>query len=625
MGNKKAAALNKRRKLGQFRRWKNPKSVRRNEADDVEANEESPSSSSYPASNSTCPSREIAFNDGFISGNFNDMKTTLLYCNNEYNQDCDIYLGTDDKIENLNEEIDPLCERVTVEADSFNGGCLWEKAEMGYQKKENKEKTDQLCEAIAAETDSFSEVKQAGFLRMRVDIVDHKKPGQEEMNSRCAAITAETDLFSEDHQRGLLSIREERIDHKNGSQEETVPLREAEAAETDSFFEGHQRGLLIVREEMLDHKNGSQEKTVPLCEADAAETDSFSVCNKRSFLRVRAKRVDCKNRLQKGIYQFCAPVASFRAERADHKNRTQEEMDSLDKTINAETDSLAKDQQLSFSFNEVTDISGNDLEYKQSGDANQPRTVFACRLYGTCRKVRTLPVTERSIYTCRICGMSFFGRSNLITHLRIHYDDESFEYNSCKKRYTEQLRRDVHAQLCIGNTFQCEICGKTFTDRSSLSYHLKTHTDQRTFKCEVCPKLFRCFKTRKEHSKIHMKDRVKSFGCQLCNKRYYSSTGLRHHMVVHTGDKKHQCLICNKRFGLRSQLTRHMVVHTCEQPFKCEVCTAPFSRKDNYVTHMRLHSGTKPFECQVCHKTFAQSAGLSMHKKMHRDKTYKGK
>ncbi|XP_065575752.1 zinc finger protein 260-like isoform X2 [Artemia franciscana] len=484
---------------------KYPKSIQRNEADDGKANEESPSSFSCPGSNSACPSREIESNDGFIYEKYNGLETTFLSCNNESNQDYDIYHGTD-KIENRNDEIGSLCERVKIEADSLDeghyGDFLWERVEMGDQKKENTENTDQLGEAIAAKTDPFSE-------------------GQH-----------------------------------------------------------------------------------------------------RRVLRVKAERVDHINRCPEGADK---PSEANAGEEADHKNGTQEEMDSLDKTINAETDSLAKDQQFSFSFNKVTDISGNDLEYKLSGADNQPRTDPASRLYGTCPKVGSLPSTEQSIYTCRKCDKSFFGRSNLITHLRTHYDDESFECNLCKKRYTEQRKLDVHAQRCIGNTFQCEICGKMFTKRSSLNYHLKTHTDQRTFKCEVCQKLFRCAKTLKKHSVVHMKDRVKSFGCQLCNKRYYSGTGLRTHMVVHTGDKKHQCFICNKRFGSRNELSRHMLVHKCEQPFKCEVCTAPFSRKDNYVTHMRLHSGTKPFECQVCHKTFAQSAGLSMHKKMHRDKTSKGK
>lgn len=38
--------------------------------------------------------------------------------------------------------------------------------------------------------------------------------------------------------------------------------------------------------------------------------------------------------------------------------------------------------------------------------------------------------------------------------------------------------------------FQCSVCGKRFTQKSSLNVHMRTHRAERTFQCTVCHRAF---------------------------------------------------------------------------------------------------------------------------------------
>ena len=63
-----------------------------------------------------------------------------------------------------------------------------------------------------------------------------------------------------------------------------------------------------------------------------------------------------------------------------------------------------------------------------------------------------------------------------------------------------------------------------------------------------------------QHQATH--SNVKSFECQVCNKKYYTKTSLHRHMKIHDDLKSHKCDFCFKNFPNKSQLKRHYRTHT---------------------------------------------------------------
>ena len=70
----------------------------------------------------------------------------------------------------------------------------------------------------------------------------------------------------------------------------------------------------------------------------------------------------------------------------------------------------------------------------------------------------------------------------------------------------------------------------------------------------------------------------KSFECQICYRKYSAKTSLKQHMRIHDDLKAHKCDVCLKVFPTKSQLKMHYRTHTGEKPFACQMCDKKFAR-----------------------------------------------
>lgn len=131
--------------------------------------------------------------------------------------------------------------------------------------------------------------------------------------------------------------------------------------------------------------------------------------------------------------------------------------------------------------------------------------------------------------------------------------------------------------------FQCDTCEETFDAYAKLIEHNKSHGKER-YQCPTCSRWFQKRYHMKNHEKIHQG--LKSYECQLCQKRYTSQTNLdRHVRVTHHNEKKHMCQECGKSFSQLAILRQHHAVHMTERNFECDVCHKAFKLKE----HLRLH------------------------------------
>ena len=91
-----------------------------------------------------------------------------------------------------------------------------------------------------------------------------------------------------------------------------------------------------------------------------------------------------------------------------------------------------------------------------------------------------------------------------------------------------------------------------------------SHTEDRPFRCPKCSKAFKTKSCLKLHSETHTTDPEKMVQCELCNKSVKRDV-LKHHMMIHTGEKPYLCKICKRSFNNTGTIDKHQ--KQCEKNF----------------------------------------------------------
>ncbi|XP_033610221.1 zinc finger protein 334 isoform X2 [Cryptotermes secundus] len=192
------------------------------------------------------------------------------------------------------------------------------------------------------------------------------------------------------------------------------------------------------------------------------------------------------------------------------------------------------------------------------------------------------------MYSCPACDKTFSTRSAIVRHYRTHTGERPFPCDFCNKTFASKTSVESHLlrqhNLNTESALACH-CGKLFVRRSSLEVHLMTHSKDKPFPCDVCGKKFSQKVTRNIH------------------------------LARHTGRYDHTCDICHKKFASRAKLNEHMHRHQSPR-FRCDECGRQFVRQDALHSHQRVHTGERPYQCPVCRKSFHTTSNLRLHEQV---------
>lgn len=145
--------------------------------------------------------------------------------------------------------------------------------------------------------------------------------------------------------------------------------------------------------------------------------------------------------------------------------------------------------------------------------------------------------------------------------------------------------------LNLKSRYECDECGKGFSQLRNYKYHLSIHKGTKEFAahCPECGKMFNDKGYLSSHLKIHRNR--KEYVCPHCPKSFNQRVAFNMHVRIHTGVKPHKCTECGKRFSRKMLLKQHLRTHSGEKPYVCGVCGKTFADRSNMTLHQRLHSG----------------------------------
>ncbi|XP_032095008.1 zinc finger protein 845-like [Thamnophis elegans] len=230
---------------------------------------------------------------------------------------------------------------------------------------------------------------------------------------------------------------------------------------------------------------------------------------------------------------------------------------------------------------------------------------------------------EEKPYKCLVCGKGFSQKSTLINHQMIHTGGKPFKCMECGKGFSQKSTLINHQMIHTEDKpYKCMECGKGFRRNSYLRSHQRFHAGEKPYKCMDCGKTFSFDSNLTSHRRIHTGE--KPYKCMGCGKGFSTSSALTLHKRTHTGEKPFKCMECGKDFITSGALTLHKRIHTGEKPYKCMECGKSFRTSSKLTSHQRIHTGEKPYKCMECGKSFRTSSKLTFHQKIHTgEKPYK--
>ncbi|KAG0728452.1 Zinc finger protein 316 [Chionoecetes opilio] len=163
---------------------------------------------------------------------------------------------------------------------------------------------------------------------------------------------------------------------------------------------------------------------------------------------------------------------------------------------------------------------------------------------------------------------------------------------------------------------KCSYCAYTTMYTTGLRRHLLTHTGERPFVCPHCPYRSISQYNLKRHTRVHEANVGPNSGSVRTRARGAAAGAGKSLGVVTAATatvKTHLCNYCPYTTINYTHLLRHTHTHTGEKPFSCPHCSYRATTKENLKRHVLTHTGEKPFTCPYCPYRASQKERMKEH------------
>lgn len=265
------------------------------------------------------------------------------------------------------------------------------------------------------------------------------------------------------------------------------------------------------------------------------------------------------------------------------------------------------------------------------------------------RYIRPSPCSHSSFHIAFFvsqCGRGFNSSRDTARHSATHTGVKSHVCTICFARFTRAGALTVHARSHDQSTkyFECTHagCAKSFTQKSVLIAHERTHTGEKPFQCEICLKAFAQRtalgqKQQAENKKRENVGRMEGVRCSYAHACAFAHLSPLISLLTCLSDPPTNAL---GRSAIRRMYTNRntrafvlscvrrsvcliascVVVCVCVCASRCDqcpLCPLRFHTSSNLSSHHRTHTGAYRFACTLCEKRFTRRAALVRHQVWH--------
>lgn len=259
-------------------------------------------------------------------------------------------------------------------------------------------------------------------------------------------------------------------------------------------------------------------------------------------------------------------------------------------------------------------------------------------------------VHKSATQMCKICGKPLNSTQELYEHLKAAHASLLLGYDANQSTSKNQEDMDLeYDEPEIANPnieyqarYPCDTCGKQFLGLLSLQNHQcvsQPPSQPQTFDCEICHKSYTSIAALKSHRGWHLRSpdgKAAANNSGLWMPQHKVTTKVSKHEVLEatppvTGRSQSTASVAKRRLPpevevtvvnpnkkMRSDDSVEMEQHGDPNEGKyCTICDKEFTKRAAYQRHMdEVHQPNSVF-CPVCDKSFTRKSTLLVHMKKH--------